>query len=518
MKRHLWIPVVLSVLLLIILAFAGCTRAKTPDVIPPIAEAAGVKPEARQALGRAPELQGGTTIVFQPQNSQVAVGATIVVEVRVENVQNLFGADIRVSFDPAKLEVVDANPGAARIQVEPGSFLDPGKGFIAQNEADNTAGRIGYAITLLAGEGTTPASGGGTLMRITFKGKANGASKLAFISASLFNQSGNQIPATTQDGNVTVGAQAQATATTAPGGPAQTGTSLVFQPQNSQVNVGATTVVEVRVENVQNLFGAEVRISFDATKLEVVDADASQTGVQIEPGPFPPGNKTIPPSGNVADNTNGTITYAFSLLATGGTPTPGSGSGTLMRITFRGKAAGTSPLTFTSTTLLDQNANPITTTTQDGSVAVGTQATPTPTRTPGPTATPGPSPTPRPTPVSGTCIYTVRAGDTLNLIARRFGTSVSAIALRNGIPNPNLIFPGQRLVIPNCKQPAPPPPPPPPGRCFLYIVKPGEWLGMIAFRYGTTALNLARINGIRNPNLIFPGQRLTVCRGTLDPQ
>jgi len=43
-----------------------------------------------------------------------------------------------------------------------------------------------------------------------------------------------------------------------------------------------------------------------------------------------------------------------------------------------------------------------------------------------------------------------------------------------------------------------------------HTVRWGDTLAKIARRYGTTALSLARLNGLRNPNLIFPGQKLCV--------
>lgn len=43
--------------------------------------------------------------------------------------------------------------------------------------------------------------------------------------------------------------------------------------------------------------------------------------------------------------------------------------------------------------------------------------------------------------------YTVRKGDTLSSIAAKHGTTVSDLAKRNGIPNPNKIFAGQVLKI-----------------------------------------------------------------------
>ncbi len=45
-------------------------------------------------------------------------------------------------------------------------------------------------------------------------------------------------------------------------------------------------------------------------------------------------------------------------------------------------------------------------------------------------------------------VYTVQPGDNIFRIAIRYNTTVYAIAQANGIPNPNLIFTGQNLVIP----------------------------------------------------------------------
>lgn len=47
----------------------------------------------------------------------------------------------------------------------------------------------------------------------------------------------------------------------------------------------------------------------------------------------------------------------------------------------------------------------------------------------------------------GSKTYTVKSGDTLSGIAARYGTTYQAIAAKNGISNPNLIYPGQVLTI-----------------------------------------------------------------------
>ena len=44
-------------------------------------------------------------------------------------------------------------------------------------------------------------------------------------------------------------------------------------------------------------------------------------------------------------------------------------------------------------------------------------------------------------------VYTVQKGDTLTYIANKFGTSVDALAKKNGIKNKNLIYVGQKLKI-----------------------------------------------------------------------
>ena len=76
-------------------------------------------------------------------------------------------------------------------------------------------------------------------------------------------------------------------------------------------------------------------------------------------------------------------------------------------------------------------------------------ATPTP-ATPTPPADPatGP-PTERPPDLQATTrVHLVRPGEHLAQIARLYGSTVSALAQANGLSNPSLVYPDQRLVIP----------------------------------------------------------------------
>lgn len=117
--------------------------------------------------------------------------------------------------------------------------------------------------------------------------------------------------------------------------------------------------------------------------------------------------------------------------------------------------------------------------------------------------------------------YIVQPGDTLSLIAQRFGTAVAAIVRANDITNPDVIFVGQVLQIPVTAAPPPPAPAPAPTPAQPpvisvpagfrpYIVQPGDTLAEIAARFGTTVETLASVNRIPNPDLIVVGQVLLV--------
>ncbi len=111
------------------------------------------------------------------------------------------------------------------------------------------------------------------------------------------------------------------------------------------------------------------------------------------------------------------------------------------------------------------------------------------------------------------CTYIVRPGDNLFRLGLRFGVSPFAIALANGITNLNLIFVGMVLRVP-CTAP---PPSPSPTVCNIHIVQRGEWLTLIAARFGVSAQSVAALNRLSNPNLIFPGQRLLIPCSTAAP-
>ncbi len=98
--------------------------------------------------------------------------------------------------------------------------------------------------------------------------------------------------------------------------------------------------------------------------------------------------------------------------------------------------------------------------------------------------------------------HVVAAGETLFSIARRYGTTVDAIAHANGIPDPRQIYAGQRLVIPGALGPV--------EAWTTHVVMPGETLQGIARQYGLDWQTVARANYLIHPTLLTVGQTLQI--------
>lgn len=101
-----------------------------------------------------------------------------------------------------------------------------------------------------------------------------------------------------------------------------------------------------------------------------------------------------------------------------------------------------------------------------------------------------------------TRVYIVKSGDTLSKIAQKFNTTVSVLATDNNIQNVNLIYPGQQIRIKDdCKHDC--------GHT-IYTVRRGDTLWSIARRYNTSIANIVRLNRIQNASLIYPGQMFRI--------
>ena len=97
--------------------------------------------------------------------------------------------------------------------------------------------------------------------------------------------------------------------------------------------------------------------------------------------------------------------------------------------------------------------------------------------------------------------YTVKSGDTLYGISNQFGVSVTELAELNGIKGSNLQI-GTVLKIPSKSGTNP-------DTMFMYTVKSGDTLYSIARKYNTTANKIIELNYLKSPNLSI-GQVLRI--------
>lgn len=99
-------------------------------------------------------------------------------------------------------------------------------------------------------------------------------------------------------------------------------------------------------------------------------------------------------------------------------------------------------------------------------------------------------------------IYIVKEGDSLSAIAAKYRTTYQKIAEDNGIMQPDLIYPGQRLLIKRDGFRG--------SNQQYYKICPGDTLDGIAARFGRSREELQMWNNIGNPNYILAGDTIRV--------
>jgi hypothetical protein len=263
-----------------------------------------------------------------PIDAAVAPGDSAAVSVWIEDVSDLYGAQIHLRFDPAVIQIQDADPDEDGLQVRHGSLLDPAQGFVAANRADNETGELAYALTLLSP--ASPANGSGALIWIDFVALAVGRSEWAFQEVILATRNGASIPVDVETGWVTVG-EAPSTPPTPTNTPVPTDTPPAGAPSPSAVAPGASptpTVVAGRTL---------LPTPTAAPSLAVpVPTDGSPEVPTSEPGQTPPTAEapgtqlaTLPPSSEGAMPTASPTrwpTLAVPTRASSARTTPEAGS------------------------------------------------------------------------------------------------------------------------------------------------------------------------------------------------
>ncbi|MCK4722972.1 MAG: hypothetical protein KAT75_06695, partial [Dehalococcoidia bacterium] len=248
---------------------------------------------------------------IQPPSETVGVGEIFELVIQADAGDQLVsGIDAFVDFDPAYLEVVDADAGTPGIQVIPGSALPT----VIVNEADNSLGTIDFSAGKLGAPFPTNTF---TVATIRFRALASTSPSTAVCFSTdpprqtRADYAGNDVTGTLTCGTVTITVDAP----------------IFLDPPSSEgICIGQTFTLEIKtnVDSEQQVSGVQAFVDFDPAYLEVLS---------VTPGASLP---TV--LQNIYDA--GTIDYSAGKL---GEPFP-TGTFTVATIQFRALAL-TSPST-----------------------------------------------------------------------------------------------------------------------------------------------------------------------------
>lgn len=183
----------------------------------------------------------------------------------------------------------------------------------------------------------------------------------------------------------------------------------------------------------------------------------------------------------------------------GPAPAPATGSYTVVRGDTLGRIAARHGTTISALVAANGIANP-------NLIRVG-QVLEVPAAGGGDRSSSGGGTAPAAPPAGGTTHHVVVRGDTIGGIAARYKIPQQQLVDANGLTS-GVVYVGQRLSL---LPPAGAPSGPAAGAgTRTHTVAAGETLWSIARRYGTTIRAIADANGIRDPDRVRAGQRLTV--------
>ncbi len=149
-----------------------------------------------------------THLRVAPAVSELEVGEIATLQVRVEEVTDLYGYQVYLDYDPDLLQAVNA-AGQPASEVELGAFL--AADLVLENSIDGAAGRVSVMVSNM---GSAPASGSGVLFTLRFKGLARGVAGVRIDTAAnrsiLADTDGMAIPYTSHNASLYVGVEVPA--------------------------------------------------------------------------------------------------------------------------------------------------------------------------------------------------------------------------------------------------------------------------------------------------------------------
>ena len=225
---------------------------------------------------------GGPTAEVGAGTLEVGINQTAPLVVEVGGIANLQSFEMHLSFDPSLVEVVDADPVAPGVQVTPGDFLTVGR--VTQNDADNEAGTIDFALSQISP--SPPKTGSGTLFTVELRGLANGQTPIHNVRSRFATIGNRVIDVTVADGTAKVSPAVVpfAAETVVPAGTPQDGGDA--QPKvvvEGTPGVEVTATVTVTSTAAPAVATAELTLTPTATLTVTVGATAT-SGATATPG------------------------------------------------------------------------------------------------------------------------------------------------------------------------------------------------------------------------------------------
>ncbi len=198
----------------------------------------------------------GGHLRLSASDTNLAVGQEIAVNVLVEGAPTIYGADVHLVFDPALLEVVDADTSVPEIQLTPGDFIDANKSFVLQHEVNNEKGTANYALTLL--NPAPSVQGNGRLVQITFRAKAEGQATISIAKGLFGTQAGETITPALDGIEIKVTADGGGVLNSVTGSVRETLGSDVAMPRSRIIGIVAVSLLFVIVLGSLGLLGVRL--------------------------------------------------------------------------------------------------------------------------------------------------------------------------------------------------------------------------------------------------------------------
>jgi hypothetical protein len=231
-------------------------------------------------------------LYFEPATATVDVGSTITVSVSLAGTHPVYGIDVTVVYDPALLEIVDADATRDGVQVQPGALFLGKQTLAVANSADNATGQAQYAVSMFGEkEGVIQ---GGSVVVLQFRGKAPGQATLTLAQETMaVDPAQLVIPLTLETAQVTVrGTASSSTAAptaTAPAtsAPAQATTAQPTGTVDAEATIAAqvTPAVTLAPATATAVAQAIAAAAATATKGKITPIATSQPTATVTPAP-----------------------------------------------------------------------------------------------------------------------------------------------------------------------------------------------------------------------------------------